>query len=459
MKTPIFDFVKAYADKDISRFHMPGHKGKQILGCESMDITEIDGADVLAHANGIIEESEKYASELFGTENSFYSTEGSSLAIKAMLGLVARTSVHSGVRPRILAARNAHKAFLYACALLDLEVEWLYPEMLTHICNCHITPRQVENALKNSQSLPMAVYLTSPDYLGNIADIKGIADVCHGYGIPLLVDNAHGAYLRFLSPSRHPIDLGADLCCDSAHKTLPVLTGGAYLHISKKADPRFCVMARDMLSVFASTSPSYLILSSLDLCNRYLADHYSERLQTCVRRIEQTKSIIRSLGFCIEPTEPLKMVIHGANAGYTGTELATQLREHKIEVEFSDEEYLVLMISPENQEHDFLRLEEAFSQLSIRTAISTKEAFTLQKHERVLSVREAIFSLHERIPIEKAEGRICASPTVSCPPAIPIAVSGERISYNTVKLLRRYGIKEIEVVVTGKKTALYGDLR
>ena len=266
MRTPIVDFVKAYADADVSRFHMPGHKGRAMLGCEPYDITEIKGADVLSDADGVIAESEAYASALFGAR-SFYSTEGSTLCIKTMLALVASESKRQ-TRPLILAARNVHKAFVYACALLDLRVEWLDPATPAHLCACPITARDVEKALDAMQEKPAAVYLTSPDYLGNLADVEGIAKVCRARSIPLLIDNAHGAYLRFLEPSQHPISLGATMCCDSAHKTLPVLTGGAYLHLSPDA-PFDAQTVRRRMALFASTSPSYLILQSLDLCNRY----------------------------------------------------------------------------------------------------------------------------------------------------------------------------------------------
>ena len=157
MKTPIFDFVGQYAESDISRFHMPGHKGMDFLGCESRDITEIDGADVLYGADGIIEASERNAASLFDTAHSFYSVEGSSLCIKAMLGLVTQDR-QKNARPKILAARNVHKAFVYACALLDLDVTWFYPQAEEHLCSCTVTAADVEDALQ--KELPTAVYLT-----------------------------------------------------------------------------------------------------------------------------------------------------------------------------------------------------------------------------------------------------------------------------------------------------------
>lgn len=447
MNTPIFDFVKHYADTDISRFHMPGHKGHAFLGCEAYDITEINGADVLYAADGVIAESEENASGLFGTAHSFYSTEGSSLCIKAMLAL-ATANTKKATRSLILAARNVHKAFVYACALLDLRVAWLEPTEREHLCACPVTAERVAQTLETMEELPAAVYLTSPDYLGNLADIAGIAKVCKAKRIPLLVDNAHGAYLQFLTPSRHPIALGATMCCDSAHKTLPVLTGGAYLHLSPDAEVDVTA-ARNMLSVFASTSPSYLILQSLDLCNRYLAEGYTERLRSCIERLDRVKQALAERGFFVEQTEPLKLVLHASEFGYMGLELAEHLREYSIEAEFADDAYLVLMATPETRDTDYARLTAAFASLTPKAMSAPIVSMSLSAADRevCLSMREAIFSPRELVPIEKAVGRICASPTVSCPPAVPVVISGERITAAAVEImLRCYGIDEVEVV-------------
>lgn len=444
MKTPIVDFVRQYVDSDVSRFHMPGHKGRVMLGCEPYDITEIKGADVLSEAEGVIAESEANAGELFGAR-SFYSTEGSTLCIKTMLALVAAET--NGKRPLILAARNVHKAFVYACALLDLRVEWLEPATQAHLCACPISAHDVEKTLDAMEESPAAVYLTSPDYLGNLADVAGIARVCRTRSIPLLIDNAHGAYLHFLAPSQHPISLGATMCCDSAHKTLPVLTGGAYLHLSPDA-PFDAKTARRRMALFASTSPSYLILQSLDLCNRYLSEDYSARLSACIERLEKVKRTLAACGFPPEQTEPLKLVLHASEFGYTGEELAEHLRRFSVEPEFADREYLVLMATPETREEDFMRLESAFGSLTPKGALELAcptDALVTER-EVCLSIREAVMSPSESVAVDSAIGRICASPTVSCPPAVPVAVSGERITENTVRLLQYYGITSVEVV-------------
>ena len=445
MRTPIYDFVQNYIRSNAARFHMPGHKGKSFLGCEAGDITEIAGADVLYAPDGIIAQSEANATALFGTAHTFYSTEGSSLAIRAMLAMVCEGK-ETGKRPLILAARNAHKAFIYACALLDLEVKWLYPKEAEHVCRAVITPDQLAVELAALQQKPAAVYVTSPDYLGNVSDIAGLSAVCRQYDVPLLVDNAHGAYLGFLGESLHPTVLGATLCCDSAHKTLPVLTGGAYLHVGQSAPEGLCDKARKYLSLFASTSPSYLILQSLDLCNAYIENGYRDRLSTCVERISQVKLALQARGFCVLESESLKLVIDARASGYTGEDLAHHLKQSGIECEFADADYIVLMATPENSESDFERLQEAFAGIPIGSLVGGEIPGIPQSPEIVLTPRQAILSPSETVALDDALGRICASPTVSCPPAVPIVISGERIAREHIAAMKYYGHSTIEVV-------------
>ena len=441
MRTPIADFVSAYQASDVSRFHMPGHKGKPLLGAEPWDITEIDGADVLYSASGIIEESEDLTSSLFHTAHSFFSAEGSTLAIKAMLMLATQNAKE---KPLILAARNAHKAFIYGAALLDIDVEWLYPEPFSHLCRCEISAEMLKNHLQKMERKPCAVYITSPDYLGQTSDIRALSEVCKEFSLPLLVDNAHGAYLGFLSHSQHPIALGADMCCDSAHKTLPVLTGGAYLHVSENAPSSYLENARNALSLFASTSPSYLILQSLDLCNRYLSDGYSEKLEQCIQTIEAVKAKMAEKGFAPEESEPLKIVLHTAKYGYTGDEISLHLKKFQIVPEFYDSEYLVLMITPENSAEDFERLLLAWDKISPKTALPASH-YQLEKGKAVLPLRKAMLGAQEIIPVKQALGRICASPTVSCPPAVPVVISGEEITAGAIEIFRLYGIETVAV--------------
>lgn len=438
MNTPVADFVQRYAKAGTARLHMPGHKGRCFLGCEPWDITEIHGADALYEAEGILAESEQNAAALFGSQRTCYSTEGSSQCIRAMLYLaVAASGSHT-----VVAARNVHRAFVSAAALLDLEIRWLWPEESRSLCGCPISPAQLEETLHSLPEPPAAVYLTSPDYLGGMAEIPALAQVCHQHGTLLLVDNAHGAYLRFLEPSLHPLDLGADLCCDSAHKTLPVLTGGAYLHLSPTAPAQLAPLAKSALGLFGSTSPSYLTLASLDLCNRYLAEGYPQRLAEAVERLAELRERLTAAGWRVEPSDPLRVTV-AAPRGVTGQELAGQLRRQGVECEYADRDFLVLMATPENTPEELAQAAAALGQCP---GEANPPQLPLARGERACSIRQAAFAPRETVDAAHSLGRVCGLPTVGCPPAIPIAVSGERITPEALALFAYYGIEQVEVL-------------
>ena len=447
MNTPICDFINKYAKKDTARLHMPGHKGVSFLGCEKMDITEIRGADELYDAEGIIAESEANAGKLFGFGKTIYGTEGSSQCIRTMLFLALQGTERTGRRPVVLAARNAHKAFLYSCALMDLDVEWLMPNEgeRSSLCTCPITAKQVEQKLLEMEQKPFAVYITAPDYLGYSPDIRALAEVCKKADIPLLVDNAHGAYLKFLQPSMHPVDLGASMSCDSAHKTLPVLTGGAYLHLSQEWAGKVGSQTKKAMEIFGSTSPSYLIMQSLDKCNEYLAEGYPEKLAAVIEKIDAVKEFLRKQGWEVMDGDPLKLTVFTGKMGYTGEEAAEVLRKNGVECEFADLDAVVLMATPENTDRDFEKVLSALGSLQKKEEIKAVQ-MPLVLPERKMSIREAVFSQWEEVRCKEAVGRICASPCVSCPPAIPIAASGEEITAEMVELFKAYGIEKIEVV-------------
>ena len=447
MDTPVCDFVRCYADSNALRLHMPGHKGTNgFLGVEQLDITEVDGADSLYEADGIIKQSEANVSALFGSET-HYSTEGCSQCIRAMLYLTVLHAKQCGKRPLIAAARNVHKTFLSAAALLNFDVMWLYPAEQDSYLSCKLDAGELDELLSKAEEKPTAVYLTSPDYLGNLADVRAISGICHRHGVFLIVDNAHGAYLRFLQPSLHPIDLGADLCCDSAHKTLPVLTGGAYLHISENAPGIFRQQAKDALMLFGSTSPSYLILQSLDAANAYLDNGYAGRLAAFVSQLQELKDRLTANGYILQGDEPLKLTIQAKPYGYTGSQFAQILLEQGIVCEFSDPDFAVMMLTPETTKAGLEQLEQALLSIPRRPAVAEKPP-AFHRCASVMSIREAVLSPCETLPVRESVGRVLSAASVGCPPAVPIVVCGERIDEAAAACFSYYGRETCTVVLS-----------
>ncbi|MDR0986092.1 MAG: hypothetical protein LBL98_00135 [Ruminococcus sp.] len=331
MTTPICDFIEDYVNKRSHRLHMPGHKGAAIPGFVlstlfPYDITEIRGADFLLSAKGIIKESEDNAASLFGTLRTVYSTEGSTLCIKTMLAMVfAEGAGRENYGGTVIATRSAHRSFSDAASLLRLDVIWADSddEILSYIEN---------PAVK-------ALYITSPDYFGRLSDIRKLAEIVHNAGKILIVDCAHGSYLKFLMGDLHPIDSGADLVCDSAHKTLPVLTGGAYLHIM---NPRYIESYKPQMKIFASTSPSYLTLMSLDFANKYLSEPDNiKRMKDVAARLAGIK---KELGIATQ--EPYKIAVKTS-------ENAEQICiDENVEPEYVSDEILLFMFSGQSSDED-----------------------------------------------------------------------------------------------------------
>lgn len=444
--TPICDFVQSLNQTDTHRFFMPGHKGKSpylkhpLASMYAYDITEITGADALFEADGIIGQSEQNAAALFGARDTLYSTEGSTLCIQTMLALAARRG------KKIIAGRNAHMAFVHACILLGLEPVWLLPEQCDAYGVCgRITPEQVEQALRAHPDAA-AVYITSPDYLGNTAEIGRIAEECGRAGVPLLCDNAHGAYLRFTGENVHPLQQGVTMCCDSAHKTLPVLTGGAYLHLGECC-PFTKEEAKLTMNLFGSTSPSYLILQSLDLCNRYLSDCAEEdfaRLKKMMQGIreELTREQIPHLR---NPVDFAKLTIDLHCLGLSGDEFRMHTMKHHIECEYYSDSYAVLLLSPFHTETDVGALLQALKQLPKKPKQEAACcAYTLPPQK--LFPHEAYWMKAEEISVEQAVGRIAAQTVAACPPGVPVVMPGEQVTKQIKNICKNGGNLSLKVV-------------
>ena len=422
---------------------MPGHKGVSFLGFVSCDITEISGMDSLYSAKGIIRQSENIASELFGCPT-FYSTEGSSQCIKAMAFLAIKYANSLGVKPLIASFRNAHSSFLSAAAILDFDILWLDTKYDNYLSSA-LSPEDFDKILSTMHEKPIALLITSPDYMGQICDIQGFANVCHKYNILLFVDNAHGAYLKFLPISQFPIDLGADIVCDSAHKTMPVLTGGAYLHLSPAVASLFESEIKPAMALFGSTSPSFLILQSLDINNSYLSEGYKDKLARSIEKVEEIKVKLRLFNFDVLRSEPLKIVINTAKYGYFGDDFADILANEEVICEYYDKNFVVFMFSTENKDSDFIRFINVVTKIQQRKSIYSSPP-TVKNFERVLSLKETSLSEWEILNLDKCENKIFADLNIACPPAVSPIIGGERITADIIKLLSYYEISKCKII-------------
>ena len=444
MKTPICDFVKNYVKTNSHRLHVPGHKGKGFLGIESFDVTEIDGADDLYSPSSIIFESENNASKLFNCPT-FYTTEGSSHAIRAMIFLVSLYAKRNNKSTTILATRNVHKSFLTVTSLLNIDVEFIIDKESNSYLSSNITPKVLENYLKGLEVLPCAFYITSPDYLGNIADIKGLKKVLDNYGVLLLVDNAHGAYLKFLNSSLFPIDLGADMCASSAHKTLPVLTGGAYLSLSIKAFSVLGNEVKNALSTFGSTSPSYLILQSLDNANKILNNNFKLKLEKTIKRVLDLKNNLQNLGLTLINNEPLKITISPKTYGYTGIEFKNYLYSNKLIPEFYDNDYVVLAFSVNTKTSTYKKLYNCIKNLENREPILLLPPNPTSSTKKY-KLNEVVYSNTEIVNVSDSENKVYAEINLHCPPAVPIIIPGEEITKEVINTFIYYNIDKVKVI-------------
>ncbi len=428
MKTPLYEAAEGYILKDTSRMHMPGHKGRidgAFASAAPFDLTEIPGMDSLYECSGAIRRTERMYSGIYGSGDSLLSAGGASLCIQTMLALY---------RGRKLAAgRMIHSSAVAAMALLDIDPVWIYPEAEDEKAPVPppVTPADAKKALEKGAE---AVYVTSPDYFGNICDISGISKVCREYGASLLVDNAHGAHLKFLEEDIHPMTLGADACADSLHKTLPVLTGGALLHLK---DPSLYSEAKEKMRLFGSTSPSYLIMLSADM----LLEKLDGEIRTGLRRLCGMTGAVRekagALGMISYGNDPARLTLSACALGYDGKAFAGYLREHGIEPEYAGGDVVILMPSVCSGEEDFNRLERVLESIPAGRPVPAGTGSLLQPAEKACTIRNAVFAPYETVPAGRAAGRISAELYSPCPPGIPIIIPGEKITESIAEKLEK----------------------
>lgn len=436
MNTPFFNQIQLLS-KNKTRFFVPGHKGNKkaipLFGSVlPYDITEIEGADNLQMPADTLLQSEQNMSYIYQTGATLYSAGGSSSCIQAMLSLFC------GLNTKLVIGRNCHISAVRAMAFLNTTPYWVLPKQNK------ILPSDIEKALLASGA--KVVYITSPDYYGNIQDIKAIAKVCQKYKSTLLVDNAHGAHLKFIKDQQgkdlHPISLGADACADSAHKTLPCLTPAAMLHLK---DANLKNRAREALNLYTSTSPSYLVLQSLDLlAGLLLKDKINFK-----KAIHNFKKAILPAANIITPSDdPLKMCLVPQLANIEFEKLHQRLKQFGIFPELSDGIYIVLMASPYNTKKDFDILYKALLPLKYSKKNNKINNYfaPITLPDTRCNIRTAMFSTKKTISVENSAGCISASLVTPCPPGIPVVIPGECITQQQILLLLTGGIMDIDVI-------------
>ena len=470
MEYSLYQKLREYKNSETVPFHMPGHMRNSVFESwgfpVGMDITEINGFDNLYHASGVLKNSQERLSRLFGTKASYYLVNGSTAGILASVSTCVRRN------GQILMARNSHKSAFNAVYLRGLQSRYITPRPSGEPgIHGDIRPETVRHMLESCPDAE-AVFVTSPTYDGVVSDIRGISDVVHEKDLPLIVDEAHGAHLYF-SPyfPSSAVQEGADLVIQSFHKTLPSLTQSAVLHVcSDRIDTD--VLER-FLSMYQTSSPSYILMAGLDRCVSFLEEegkaafaHYTEKLDYVRDCLAENR--IFSL---LEPDkchayDRSKILLRARVAG-GGTHLAELLRqEYHIEVEMEAADYVLALTSVGNRDEDFDRLAGAVTELDRKwekkenggnaiadvkelvteqLQINVKEPVTehLQKGsaapEVVTTIAQAMEGAAEGILLSESAGHVSSEFVWIYPPGIPLIVPGERISGHVVKQLENAG--------------------
>lgn len=449
----LYEKLSEYSQSDYYGFHMPGHKrNASAMGVGlpyGIDITEIDGFDDLHHADGILKEAQERAARIYGADETRFLVNGSTVGIlSAILG-----STEKG--DRILVARHCHKSVYHAIYLNELRPVYLYPEFKEDIhLNTELSVSAVKTALMECPDI-RAVVIVSPTYDGVVSDIEEIAAAVHEKGIPLIVDEAHGAHFGFHSYfPENALSKGADIVIHSVHKTLPSLTQTALLHIKGEiADRERIFRYLDMLQ---SSSPSYVLMASIDHCIHMLEERREELFVPYAERLANIREQLKTLS-CLELLETehydrSKIVISTGKTGMTGKELSEiLLSEYHLQMEMAAGTYVIAMTSVADTEEGFERLRDTLFEIDARLAGRTEERNfdilnRLPENEQVMSIAEALKCADEQrrvggsqhVSVQQSEGAISAEYAYLYPPGSPLIVPGERISKKAVQLIEAY---------------------
>lgn len=447
----LYEKLKEYGESDWYPFHMPGHKrnGKAPGDLPyGIDITEITGFDDLHHPEGILRDCMEWAAKQYGVDATYFLVNGSTCGIQAAISAAARPGEN------VIVARNCHKSVYHTLYLRQLKPAYVYPEELPGLgINGAVRAEQMEAVLEQNPGAK-AVIVVSPTYDGIVSDIRRIASVCHDRNVPLIVDEAHGAHFPYHDYfPESAIRQGADAVIQSLHKTLPALTQTALLHCQGELISRHGV--EKFLRIYQSSSPSYVLMSSIDGCLRYLAKEGSEIFAEYVKRLEwfygQAAGLRHLYVPALDGQDRSKILIslrryNEAGAQLCGSWLKERLREYRLEPEMAGYDYVVALTSCMDTEEGFQRLAAALQEIDKKLDSRTPDGGgapdgTSISGEQYQAERTAgqlhWIAGHTNQMIEEA--------IYVYPPGIPIAAAGEVLTVRRAAVLKRYAESGLEI--------------
>ena len=459
----IYDKLKDYSDSDYYGFHMPGHKRNLDMLKSTVpykiDITEIEGFDDLHHAEEILKEAQIRAARIYHADETHFLINGSTVGILSAIAGVTKKG------DTILVARNCHKSVYHAIYMNELNPVYLYPEF-NHCAqlNTEVSVDDVREALDKYPSI-RAVVIVSPTYDGVVSDVEAIAEAVHEKGIPLIVDEAHGAHFGF-----HPYfpqnanTRGADIVIHSLHKTLPALTQTALLHINGSLASRKGV--REYLRMLQSSSPSYVLMSSIDSCIDMLENRRKELFDPYVKMLEKMRGRLRQLKRLelveTENFDRSKIVISVRHADMSSKRLyRILLNEYHLQMEMVAGTYILAMTSIGDTEDGMERLARALKEIDAQADERMRSGNCLEETPTIIgaslprpevvynsSVMENMLdeaaisavpgSKVRRLPWRDSVGYISTEYAYLYPPGSPLIVPGERVSQEAVDMLQWY---------------------
>jgi len=456
--TPLFTALKKHAEKNPIQFHIPGHKKgigmdpefREFIGenALSIDLINIGPLDDLHLPKGIIKQSQELAAKAFGADYTFFSVQGTSGAIMAMIMSVC------GPGDKILVPRNVHKSIMSAIVLSGAIPIFIHPEVDSYFGISHgITPDSIERALALHPDT-RAVLVINPTYYGISGDLRKIVNIAHSRNIPVLVDEAHGAHIHFHKElPLSAMEAGADIAATSVHKLGGSLTQSSILNL--RGNRISSKRVQSVLSMLTTTSTSYLLLASLDVARKSLATVGQALLEDTIQKAETTRSKINEIDhlYCmgreiLESTaavalDPTKLLISVKELGITGFKAEKWLRNRfNIEVELSDLYNILCIVTTGDSEENLLTLVHALTELSEEYKNQTDEnvdssVLLPEIPSLALTPRDAFYSETEVIPFDQSTGRIIAEFVMVYPPGIPIFIPGEIITDENLLYTRK----------------------